>query len=82
MLVAWIQKLIHIWEDEWNDDQNEIKDGLISIFQNREIIDHSKLLDRRWYSTLQFQKYQIIQPEIIIKNTYHIENYGYLKILK
>ena len=41
---------------------------------------YNKLLDRCWYSVLQFQRYQLIQPKILIKNNYKIVNCGYLKV--
>lgn len=74
-------RLIHIWQNQWDNNSQQIKQKLINIFQNKEIIDTSKLLDRCWYSTLQFQKYQVIQPQIVLKNNYYIENCGYLKVL-
>lgn len=67
-------RLIHIWQDQWNNNKKEIKQKLITIFENKETINISKPLDRCWYSILQFQNYQIIQPKIIIKNNYYIEN--------
>jgi very-short-patch-repair endonuclease len=73
-------RLIHIWEDEWNNSQNEIKNRLISIFQQNENIDCSVPLDRCWYSTLQFKKFKILKPELITKNRFQIENCGYLLI--
>ena len=77
-------RLIHIWEDEWNDCKNEIKQKLINIFENKENIDYSKLLDRCWYQLKQIDGYklEIIPPEIIIKNKFQIENCGYLKYTK
>ena len=74
-------RLIHIWQDQWNNNREEIQNKLIDIFKNKEVIDLSKPLDRCWYSTLQFQQYEILPPEIIIKNNYQIENCGYLKII-
>ena len=66
-------RLIHIWEDEWNE---QTKKKLIQIFENKEFIDYSKPLDRCWYSNN--KNFTIIQPEVIIKYGYHIENCGYL----
>ena len=66
-------RLIHIWEDEWNE---QLKERLVQIFENKELIDYSKPLDRCWYSNN--KNFTIIQPELIIKYGYHIENCGYL----
>ena len=73
-------RLIHIWQDDWNTNKEEIKEKLIGIFENKEIIDIAKPLDRCWYSTLQFQQYEILAPELIKKGKYSIKNCGYLKI--
>ena len=77
-------RLIHIWEDEWNDNQEKIKQKLIDIFTNNEIIDYSKPLDRCWHQAKQIEGYnlEIIPPEILIKNKFQIENCGYLKYTK
>ena len=72
-------RLIHIFEDEWNE---EIKERLKQIFENKEVIDYSKMLDRGWFSKLQFsdKKFDILAPEIKNKDGFSIENCGYLKI--
>lgn len=77
-------RLIHIWEDEWNNNKEEIKQKLINIFTNNEIIDYSKPLDRCWHQAKQIEGYklEIIPPEILIKNKFQIENCGYLKYTK
>jgi hypothetical protein len=41
--------------------KEEIKEKLIEIFENKEHIDTTKILDRCWYSTLQFYNYEIIE---------------------
>ena len=73
-------RLLHIWQDDWNNNKEEIKNKLILIFKNEEIIDTNNLLDRCWYSQLQFQKYEILPVEIVKHGNYLIENCGYLKI--
>jgi len=42
-------RLIHIWEYQWNNNKNEIKQKLINIFNNKEIINYSNILDRSWF---------------------------------
>lgn len=66
-------RLIHIWENEWN---NETKNKLIQIFENKEVIDNKKLLDRSWYSIFQVQNnnVEILPPELIERNGFQVEN--------
>lgn len=73
-------RLIHIWEDEWFNNKEEIKQKLTDIFMANQKVDISKILDRCWYSILQFQKYQIIKPQIINKDGFNIENCGYVLV--
>ena len=71
-------RLIHIWEDEWNE---ETKERLKQIFENKEVIDYSKMLDRCWFSILNFKNVKIYKPKIENHSGYLIENCGYLEIL-
>lgn len=68
-------RLIHIWEDEWNEDTKEKLD-------NKEIISNENILDRSWFSTNQLKdrKFKILLPKIIERNGYKVENCGYLKL--
>lgn len=69
-------RLIHIWEDEWNE---QTKKKLIQIFENKELIDYSKPLDRCWYSPINFSNdFKILPPDIVQHSLFHIENCGYL----
>ena len=76
-------RLIHIWEDEWNNNKELIKEKLIQVFENKEIIDNEKLLNRSWYSISQVQNknIEILPPELIERNGFQVENCGYLKII-
>lgn len=76
-------RLIHIWEDEWNKSKELIKEKLMQVFENKEIIDNEKLLDRSWYSIFQVQNknIEILPPELIERNGFQVENCGYLKII-
>lgn len=69
-------RLIHIWEDEWNKSKELIKEKLMQVFENKEIIDYSKMLDRSWYSIFQVQNknVEILPPKLIERNGYHVEN--------
>ena len=71
-------RLIHIWEDEWNSNNDLIKQKLINVFTNKEIIDYSKPLDRSWYNNLS-GNFEELAPEIITKENIKIENCGYLR---
>ena len=75
-------RLIHIWEDEWNNNKNEIKEKLKLIFENKEENDNEiTLFKRDWYSVKDFDNVEeILPPSIENKGGYHIENCGYFKI--
>ena len=68
-------RLIHIWEDEWNE---ETKERLKQIFENKEVIDYSKPLDHSWFSTLQIKNksYNLSKPELVIRAGFSVENCG------
>lgn len=74
-------RLIHIWEDEWNNSKDEIKERLKSVFENKEKIDNEVTLFKRdWYSVKDFDDVEEILPPIIENRVYHVENCGYFKI--
>jgi hypothetical protein len=50
---------------------------LKSIIENKEIIKDG-VLDRCWYSTLQFDDYKKLPPELISRGKCKIWNCGYL----
>lgn len=65
-------RLIHIWEDEWQDiTKNKLK----RIFNNSEIKD-SLILNRDWFSINDFSHYEIKSPKIVIRNGFHVEDCG------
>lgn len=75
-------RLIHIWEDEWNNNKELIKEKLLQVFEYKEVIDYSKPLDRSWYSIFQVQNknIEILSPEVIERGNYQVENCGYFKL--
>ena len=76
-------RLIHIWEDEWNNNKNEIKEKLKLIFENREEIGNEiTLFKRDWYSLKDFDNVEEVLSPSIEDRGYHIENCGYFKIKK
>ena len=64
-------RLIHIWEDKWNE---EIKEKLKSVFKNKEENDNEiTLFKRGWYSIKDFDNVEeILPPSIENKGGYHI----------
>lgn len=77
-------RLIHIWENEWNNNKNEIKEKLKLIFKNKEENDNEiTLFKRDWYSVKDFDNVEeILPPSIENKGGYHVEKCGYFKIKK
>ena len=74
-------RLIHIWEDQWQFNKNEIKQKLINIFNNNDInfleidkIDQLKL-DRCWYSKNtkinNFYLNNVEKPSLMCNNCYN-----------
>ena len=80
MCESFNYRLIHIWEDEWNE---ETKEKLKLIFKSKEVIPNENILDRSWFSVNQLKdrKFEILLPKIIERNGYKVENCGYLKLL-
>ena len=72
-------RLIHIWQDEWINNRQFILIKLNDIIWNKQIIKENKL-DRCWYSTLQFNNYKKLPPELISRGKYKIWNCGYLVV--
>lgn len=77
-------RLIHIWENDWLENKDIIKQKLINIFLNKEVIDLSKPLDRCWYQLKNIDGYKlnILQPEEFTYKTYTLFNCGYLEYIK
>lgn len=71
-------RLIHIWENEWNNNKDEIKAKLENILNNaEELATNSKelILDRCWYSKNTiingFKLAEITEPELMKNNCYN-----------
>ena len=80
MCESFNYRLIHIWEDEWNE---ETKEKLKLIFESKEVIPNENIFDRSWFSVNQLKnrKIELLLPKIIERNGYKVENCGYLKLL-
>ena len=81
-------RLIHISENDWINNPENIKKKLIDIYQNKEdlIFTEDKIvLDRSWYNNIEIPGYKLVEeipPEIDNKNGYNVENCGYLVYIK
>ena len=73
-------RLIHIWENNYEEIQNKLKD----IFEGKENLTFTEdkiVLDRSWYNNVEIPGYKLIEelpPEIVNRNGYNVENCGYL----
>ena len=73
-------RLIHIWENEFEN----IKNKLIDILQGKENLNFTEdliKLDRSWYNNVEIPGYRLIEelpPEIMKRSWYNVENCGYL----
>ena len=55
-------RLIHIWEDEWDLNKDNIKNKLIQIFNNAENLNFNEekiILDRSWYNNIEIPRLYI-----------------------
>ena len=81
-------RLIHIWEDEWNNNKEEIKLKLKNIFKGEENLlfkDKEVILDRSWFNCLEIPGYILkkeISSEIVIRDGFEVEDCGKLVYIK
>lgn len=77
-------RLIHIWEDEWDTNKEEIKKRLVEIFEGRENLnfnDDEIILDRSWFNGIEIPGYVLkeeTKPELIERDRFKVENCGFL----
>jgi hypothetical protein len=77
-------RLIHIWEDEWIDSQEKVKERLKAVLERREsfeFVDDEIALDRSWYNNVEIPEYELIEetpPTIVQRHMYDTEDCGYL----
>ena len=73
-------RLIHIWENNYE----EIKDKLKDILEGKEdlnFVEDKIVLDRSWYNNVEIPGYKLVEelpPEIVKRNEFDVENCGYL----
>ena len=73
-------RLIHIWENNYE----EIKDKLKDILEGKEdlnFVEDKLILDRSWYNNVEIPGYKLVEeipPEIVKRNEFDVENCGYL----
>ena len=83
-------RLIHVWEDEWINNNQQIKNDIKKLFNNDYLIsyeDNDKIIfDRSNTSLLQLKtKFNLIKkinPELIVRDKFHVENCGKLIVTK
>ena len=80
-------RLIHIWESDWINNPENIKNKLIDILQGKENLNFTEdliKLDRSWYNNIEIPGYKLIEeiPPEIVKNKFNVENCGYLVYIK
>lgn len=80
-------RLVHIWENEWNNNKDEIKAKLEKVLNKSEdfVINSKELiLDRCWHSKNTiidgFTLVEITEPELMKNNCYNCGNLIYRKI--
>ena len=77
-------RLIHIWENEWINNPEEIQNKLKDILEGKEDLNFAEdklILDRSWYNNIEIPGYELVEelpPEMINRNGFDIENCGYL----
>ncbi|QIG63480.1 hypothetical protein DAC16_251 [Bacteroides phage DAC16] len=70
-------KLIHIWEDEWTDNSEEIKMWLIDYLNNKENLLFKKDFKIDLSKHPEFLENKNIEPEAILRGKYKVYNCGY-----
>lgn len=85
-------KLIHIWEDEWNNNNKKVKNDLLKIFNKENLTlfeDEKQIIFDRCNTSLNelriiFNKNKIEEtiPQLILRDRYHVEDCGKLIVIK
>ena len=85
-------KLIHIWEDEWNNNNEKVKNNLLKIFNNENLIlfeNEKQIVFDRCNTSINdlrviFNKSKIEEtaPQLVLRDRYHVEDCGKLIVIK
>lgn len=85
-------KLIHIWEDEWNNNNKKVKNDLLKIFNKEKLTlfeDEKQIIFDRCNTSLNelriiFNKNKIEEtiPRLVLRDRYHVEDCGKLIVIK
>ncbi len=79
-------RLIQIWEDDWDNNNEQIKNRLKIILNNEEKFNDDELiLDRCWFNGIILNGYNLIEeipPYEEYRNGFKIKNCGFLKFKK
>ena len=73
-------RLIHFWENEYNNLILKLKD-ILEGKENLNFTEDTIKLDRSFYNSIEIPGYKLVeelQPEIVNRNEYNVENCGYL----
>ena len=77
-------RLIHVWEDEWIDHKEELKERLLKVLtgaENLAFTDDTLKLDRSWYNGIDIPGYELVEevrPAVEVRHGYDTENCGWL----
>ena len=81
-------RLIHVWEDEWIANPEDIKKRLENAFNECEEIEFKKdkmTLDFSWFNGIEFKDYQIVEfipPQIVKRMKYDVEDCGKIVVIR
>ena len=73
-------RLIHIWENEYNNLIPKLKD-ILEGKENLNFTEDTIKLDRSWYNNTEIPGYELVEelpPEIVNRVKFNVENCGYL----
>ena len=73
-------RLIHIWENKYNNLIPKLKD-ILEGKENLNFTEDTIKLDRSWYNNVEIPEYELVEeipPEMINRNGFNVENCGYL----
>ena len=83
-------KLVHIWEDEWNENPNKIKQFILEVLNGSYCVDviidnGRKLIDRSQFNKVALNEKTIniineLAPVIVKRRSFNVPNCGYFEV--
>ena len=73
-------RLIHIWENEYNNLIPKLK-NILECKEDLTFTEDTIKLDRSWYNNVEIPGYELVEelpPEIMKRSKFNVENCGYL----